>query len=149
MNSSAGAEMLPHAEHAVDIWLPSSEFSASLLLRSERSCTSCDDHYQRRRGRCGWKREIGSAAAIPICRAAAEEPVLEAQGGMKSEGRACAKVFARLRSRKGPSAGLLIENGGLRVSSAPSSMGRRPIDFGIGYGPRPPWGPPFLSLGQM
>ena len=56
------------------------------------------------------EREIGSAA-IPICRAAAEEPVLEAQGGMKSEGRACAKVCGRLRPGKGEGAGLLCSRG--------------------------------------
>ena len=36
----------------------------------------------------------------------AEEPVLEAQGAKKSEGRACAKVCGRLRPGKGEGAGL-------------------------------------------
>ena len=39
--------------------------------------------------------------------AAAEEPVLEAQGAKKNEGRACAKVCGRLCPGKGESAALL------------------------------------------
>ena len=107
------------------------------LLRVIICCASSeaarcdDDHNRRRRGICDWMREIGSAAAILICRAAAEEPVLEAQGAKKSEGRACAKVCGRLR----PAKGLMFAFGSFSMvllqRSTPTEMGRRPIHFGI------------------
>ena len=61
---------------------------------------------------------VGELLRYALPEAAAGEPVLEAQGERKSEGRACAKVCGRLCPGKGESAGLLCSWGVHRLFSA-------------------------------